>query len=202
MNPTSAARLPRWVRGRQVGVTYAVLVLTVTLVLHALPAATTEHVVQQASTNLVNLRQQPLAVLGASAFVLGNWVSLLELPILVLAYGAVQRWLGWCAAVVAGVLGHVGATLFVAVILVTGIARGDIALRVATVTDVGVSYGMASIGGLLTARVHRRWLPAYLTGALAYLAYGFLHDRSFTALGHATAFAIGASLTVFTQRDQ
>ncbi len=202
MSQTSAVTLPRWVRGRQVGVTYAVLVLTVTLVLHALPAETTQRVVQQASTNLVNLRQQPLTVMAASAFVLGNWSSLLELPVLIMAYGAVQRWLGWPAAVVAGVLGHVGATLFVAVILVTGIARGDIALRIATVTDVGVSYGMACIFGLLIARVGRRWVPVYLTAALAYLAYGFLHDRSFTALGHTTAFAIGASLITFTHQGR
>ncbi len=196
----SGTSLPGWVRGRQVGVAYALIVLVVTVVLQALPAEMRERVVLRASTNLVNLREQPLTVLAASAFVLGTWTSVLELPVLVLAYGAVQRWLGWRASVLAGVLGHVGATLFVAVILVTGIARGDIALRVAAVTDVGVSYGMASVGGLLVARVSRRWLPLYLAGAFGYLVYGFLHDRSFTALGHATAFAIGISLTVFTQR--
>ncbi len=194
--------LPGWVRGRQVGVAYALIVLVVTVVLQALPAEVKQRVVQQTSTNLVNLREQPLTVLAASAFVLGNWISVLELPVLIVAYGAVQRWLGWPAAIITGVLGHVGATLFVAAILVTGIARGDIALRVATVTDVGVSYGMASVGGLLVARVGRRWRPVYLIGALGYLVFGFLHDRSFTALGHATAFAIGASLTVFTQRGR
>ncbi len=198
----SRNRLPRWVRGRQVGVAYASIVLIVTGVLQVVPEGARERIVQEASTNLVNLRDKPLTVLAASAFVLGSWTSIAQLPVLVLGYGAVQRWLGWRASVLAGVLGHVGATLFVAVLLVTGIARGDVALRVAAETDVGISYGLASVGGLLVARVGRRWLPAYLAGAAGYLVYGLFADRSFTAVGHLVAFGIGTALTVFTGRHR
>ncbi len=191
--------LPRWVRGRQVGVAYASVVVMVTIVLEALPEATRDRVVLHASTNLVNLRDRPHIVLVTSAFVLSSWTSLVQMPLIIVGYGEVQRWLGWKPALLAGVLGHVGATLFVASTLLTGINRGRIDLSVATESDVGTSYGLASVAGVLVARVPRRWRPIYLMVMGVYLVYGLVVDRSFTAFGHVTAFAIGTSLASFAR---
>lgn len=189
--------LPRWVRGREVGMGYASVVVIVTAVLEALPEATKERIVQEASTNLVNLHDRPLTVLTASAFVLSSWTSLVQMPLIVVGYGGVQRWLGWKASVLAGGLGHVGATLFVASILLTGINRGTVDLRVATESDVGISYGLASVAGVLVARVPRGWLPLYLASMGGYLVYGLVVDRSSTAVGHVAAFGIGSALASF-----
>lgn len=119
-------------RGRRVAFGYAAAVVVLTAVLALLPEQQRNAVVLGSSTNLDNLTHRPLEVLLASAFVLSNAWGLWQVPLLLWGYGAVERWLGPTAAVVVGVFGHVGATLFVATILVTGIERASSISRCAT----------------------------------------------------------------------
>ncbi len=179
---------------------YALAVVVLFAVLAVLPRSTHDAIVLGSSTNLDNLRHRPLAVLFASAFVLSNVGGLWQIPLLLWAYGAVERWLGPTATVVVGVLGHVGATLFVATILVTGIERGLFSRDLIDVTDVGVSYGLAAVGGLLVVRVPRRHLLLYLSLVSAFLLTGLLGFRSYTELGHVTAFGIGLALSQLVRR--
>ncbi len=181
-------------QGRRVAFVYAALVLLVGAVLALLPQHMQDTVVLESSTNLTTLTQHPFGVLFASAFVVSNVGGPWQLPLLLWGYGAVERWLGAAAAVIVGVLGHVGATLLVATVLVTGIRRGVFNLEVSRVADVGVSYGLAAVGGLLVVRVPRRYLLLYLVLVGVFLVGGLLAFRSFTALGHLTAFLIGLSL--------
>ncbi len=187
-------------RGRRVAFAYTVLVLLTALVLALVPDHVQHEVILQSSTNLRNLRVHPLFVLFASAFVVSNLWGLWQLPLLLWGYGALERWLGPVAAVVVGVLGHVGATLFVATLLVAGIDHGQFDLAVRDVTDVGVSYGLAAVGGVLAVRVPRRWLTAYLLFISAFLLAGLFGFKTFTELGHLTAFVIGLGLGQLVHR--
>ena len=180
--------------GRDVGWGYATVVLTVQLVLATLPSRVHDRVVLDSSTNLVNLHQYPPLVLGASAFVVSSPWDLWLLPILVYVYGTVQRWLGRTATLIMGVLSHVGATVFVATMLTARITRGEASLTVATSADVGVSYGIAGLLGLLTIQVPRRWRHAYLGLISTALVATLLTSRTFTNLGHLTAWALGLAV--------
>jgi hypothetical protein len=86
-------------------------VIVISIIAAAQPPAQLRDIVSGSSTDLVNLRQRPLAVLFASAFVVSPVWGLWIVAPMVVAYGALQRWLGRASVIVVAVLGHVGATL-------------------------------------------------------------------------------------------
>jgi Mn2+/Fe2+ NRAMP family transporter len=126
----------------------------------------------------------------------GLWI----LAPLVVVFAAAQRWLGRVATVIVAVFGHVGATLFVAVLLAAGINDGVVDADLARVPDVGVSYGLAAVAGVLAGRVPRRWRLWYALGVLAVAGGTLLLDADFTGVGHLTAVLIGFALAVLTSR--
>lgn len=190
-------RVAQALRGRDLAVGYTLIVLLVSAALHAQPHRLRSHLVLQSSTNLVNLRQQPVLVLIVSAFVVPSLPALLLLGPLTAAYGAAQRWLGRQATVIVAVFGHVGATLFVAVLLATGIAHEQLSRTLARQPDVGVSYGVAAILGLLTARNRRRRLRWAVLGS-AFFVLLLAVFQTFTDLGHLVAWAIGVATGAVT----
>ncbi len=187
------------VRDTDLAWAYAAVVLVVAVVARALPGAS-EELVLDSSTNLDNLRHTPVLVLVASAFVVAPLSGLWILVPLVVAFGAAQRWLGRAATLVVATLGHVGATLFVAVLLATGIERGWLSPAIAHAPDVGVSYGLAAVAGLLAARVpagRRRW---YVLGLLVVAAGPLAIRPTFTYVGHTIAALLGLALAVLVAR--
>jgi Rhomboid-like protein len=194
--PAVIHRLRRFCRGRDLAVGYAIVVVATTVALALVPRSVRDDFIQSCSTNLNNLRTHPIDVLVASAFVLGSPFELVEIPLLIWVYGVLQRWLGRGATVVTGAFGHVGATLFVAVLLATGITHGLVSPTVRFADDVGVSYGIAAVGGLCIIRVPRRWRTAYLVVMGIVLGGALLLSHTFTDVGHATAFGIGAAVAV------
>ena len=85
--------------------------IVISIIAAAQPPARLRDIVSGSSTDLVNLGQRPLAVLFASAFVVSPVWGLWIVAPMVVAYGALQRWLGRASVIVVAVLGHVGATL-------------------------------------------------------------------------------------------
>jgi hypothetical protein len=175
-------------------------VVAVTAALQTQSAATVHAVVLNSSTNLVNLRERPVWVLVVSAFVVPTLQGLWLVPFLALAVGAAQRWLGRTPTVFVGVVGHVGATLVVAVLLVSGITNGRLAASVADDPDVGVSYVLVCLAGLLAVRVPAPWRRWY-AAALAFLVSAPLAVHpTFTDLGHVLALATGFGFAVLAAR--
>src|SRR4051794_12245851 len=113
--------MPPWlrdqVRGRDLALAYAAVLIAVALVIALQPAPESSRLVLDSSTNLDNLRDTPLLVLVVSAFVTSSLAGLWIVVPLVWAYGAAQRWLGRGPTVLVAVFGHVFATLAVAVVL-------------------------------------------------------------------------------------
>lgn len=186
-------RLLGWLRSADVGVGYAVVVLALELLLLTAPDLR-DRVVAQSSTNLVNLRSHPLTALASSAFVLSTPWSLTLLPLLVWGYGTVQRWFGRLSAVIVGAVGHVGATLVVAVLLASGIAHGAVEHGVESAADVGVSYGLVAVGGVCLYLLPRRWRLPVAAVLVAGLAAALVLDQDFSDLGHSVALVIGIAL--------
>lgn len=195
-----AAALRRFARGRDVALAYGAVVVAVGLVLAVVPQRVADGFVLRVSTNLVNLREHPPFVVLVSAFVEASPAGLLLVVPLVWAFGALQRRVGRAALVTSAVLGHLTATLVVSTVLLAGIAKGRIALAEALAPDVGVSYALVTVLGLLTA-----WAPAgrrhglVLGGTVALVAV-LLVGRTFTDLGHVVAWAVGLCLALLVRR--
>ena len=175
---------------------YALLVVAVSVVAATQSPLLLRDIVHTSSTNLVNLRERPLSVLFASAFVISPVAGLWIVVPMVVAYGELQRWLGRVSLFVVAVLGHVGATLFVATMEVTELAKGRVGFSIAVSPDVGVSYGLAAVAGVLVVRVPGAWRRRYVIASLVVIVGQFLILRNFTGLGHLTAWLIGLAVAV------
>src|SRR6201998_950562 len=120
---------------------YAVVLAVIGGTLLALGPNVQSAVVSRVSTNVYNLANGHLATLVASAFVTDGDEIYFLLPGLVclLALGE----LVWRARglMLAFAVGHVGATLLVAVGLAVAIGAGWLPISVAHASDVGICYG-------------------------------------------------------------
>lgn len=188
-----------WTRCRDLAVGYAVLVFLSVGLVFTQPHSAAANVVLLSSTNLHNLRSQPLLVLVLSAFVLSSPWSLWILLPLVWAYGAAQRWLGRTATVLVALMGHALSTVFVAVLLTAGIAHHQLSRSIAREPDVGVSYGLAAVLGLLIFRLPARRLHVAGAGTTLLVAV-LLLARTFTDLGHLLAWTIGICIGLVGSR--
>ena len=188
------------VRSSDLALIYGGIVVVVAVVLACLPDSTHDRVIAQSSTNLVNLRDHPLWVLFISAFVVSSLAGLWQIIILLPLYAAGQRWVGRAGTIIVAVIGHVGATLFVATLLSAGIFHGYFSRSVARSSDVGVSYALACLAGFLLVRVPRRWRVLYFVVIVGYFAAPLLFAPGFTAVGHATALTLGLALSLVAYR--
>ncbi len=175
---------------------YAVMLLAVSLILTALGPHTRDLVVSEMSTNLHNLAHGHVGTLVGSAFVNEGGDVYLWLPGLVclLALGE----LIWCSRglLIAFAVGHIGATLIVAVGLVAAVETGWLPFSVARATDVGISYGAVCVLGALTASIPSRWRPAWVGWWLGTaVAAAFTFGADFTAVGHVLALLLGIGLS-------
>jgi hypothetical protein len=194
------SRLRELLRGRDIAVVYAILVVVISILVAVQPPALLRDIVQTSSTNLVNLRQRPLAVLFVSPFVISPVSGLWLVAPMIVAYGELQRWLGRASALVVGVLGHVGATLFVATMEIMQLAKGRIGFSIAVSPDVGISYGLAAVAGIMVVRVGATWRRRFIIASLIVIIGQFLILRNFTGLGHLTAWLIGLAVAVPVSR--
>jgi hypothetical protein len=108
-----------------------------------------------------------------------------------LVHATAERWLGtwrWLAVVA---VAHVGATLVSQKAVRLGIRAQRLPHSLAHTVDIGVSYGLAGVVGVLTYRVPRPWRWGYLAAVLGFLTYQVAHDGTFTDLGHLTALLLG-----------
>ncbi len=180
----------------RVTILYAFALVAVSTTLTALGPHTRDVVVSRMSTNLHNLAHGHLSTLVGSAFVDdgGDVFSWLPGLVCLLALGE----LIWRSKglLIAFTLGHIGATLLVAVGLVAAVQNRWVPISVAHATDVGVSYGAVCVLGALTASIPARWRPVWIGGWMgltATAAWGTEFD--FTACGHVLALLLGIAVS-------
>lgn len=188
----------QWLKGRDVAVVYALILIIVALVLEFGPDSWRDQVVSFSSTNLANLRRRPIMVLIFSAFIIPSVSGLwLQIPLVLVTFGAVERWIGRAATIVVAVFGHVGATLMVGVLLVTGITHGLVDPSIRHADDVGVSYGVVALAGLFTVRLNGgRVRLIYACALSAFFLSVLLISKAFSDLGHLLAWVIGLALAL------
>jgi len=173
---------------------YAVILVAVSLGLTALGPHARAVAVSRMSTNLHNLAHGRLSTLVGSAFVDDGGDVYLWLPGLVclLALGELIWRSGGLLLTFA--VGHIGATLIVAVGLVVALKAGWLPFSIARASDVGVSYGAACVLGALTASIPSRWRAAWIGWWLG-IAVTVAAGADFTAVGHVLALLLGIGLS-------
>ena len=184
----------------RVTVAYAIVLCIVGVTVPALGPRAQATVVSQMSTNLHNLARGRLGTLIGSAFITDGDDLYAWLPGLVclLALGELF-WRGG-RLVVAFALGHIGATVLVAVGLAVAVEARWLPMSIARADDVGISYGAAAVLGALTSVVPRRWRPAWV-GWWSGIALLAASGADFTAVGHAVALTLGMGLSVRLRPD-
>jgi hypothetical protein len=203
VNPAAAARPagPAPARGAVVALTRRTPATAVYLLVLAgttFAAATSSdrtafHLLLKASTNLRNMTSHPVRVLVSSAF----WVESTTwfwptVALVAVVMGGAEVVLGTRRTLVAFAAGHVCATVLTVGAIGVGVARGLLPHDLAHALDVGPSYGLAALGGVLVTRASRRWQRRAGAGALlAGLGVAMILDGDFTDAGHLIAASVG-----------
>ncbi|MEU7058991.1 rhomboid-like protein [Streptomyces sp. NPDC046197] len=162
-----------------------------TVALHRMTPHIEHQFLRQRSTNIHELSNNPVRVLVASAMWIesGHW-----LPYVVLYtvfHAQAERWLGTLRWLLVCVAAHLLATLISEGALLWAIRRGVAPESAVNTLDVGVSYALAGVVGVLTYRIAPPWRYAYAAAVLVFYGVPLVAGRTFTDLGHFTAVLIG-----------
>jgi hypothetical protein len=175
---------------------YAAVLVTVAGTLSMLGPQVQKSVIGHMSTNLYNLQRGHLGTLVGSALVTDGGPIYIWLPGLVCLLALAEWFWRGKRLVMAFALGHVGATLIVAVWLAVATYVGWLPKSVTLASDVGVSYGAAGVLGALTAAIPPRLRPGWIGWWLAVGMFTAASGQDFTPIGHALALTLGVLLAM------
>ncbi|MFE2725285.1 rhomboid-like protein [Kitasatospora sp. NPDC059327] len=181
----------RWIRSAP-GTYVWLLILAVTSFLVArMNPANLDWFLAARSTNLDNLRSDPLHVLVASALWTEQSSFLLYFVLFNLFHANAERWLGTLRWFTVAATAHVLATLVSEGVVARGILRGRLQESLAGTVDVGVSYALAGVVAVLTYRFAGHWRLVYGGGVLVFYLVPLVTSHTFTDLGHFCSVLIG-----------
>ncbi|NKY87401.1 rhomboid-like protein [Nocardia veterana] len=176
----------------------AVLLLT-TVVQHAVPRSELKVLLGERSTNLSHLHSDPVHVLVTSLLWIDGYFWLPYLILYCVFHAPAERWLGALRWASVGLVAHVTATYISEGLLAWAIRHGHADPAMVDVRDIGVSYFLAGIIGVLTYHIAYPWRWWYLLGATACFATPPLIHLTFTGIGHLSAFLIGSACYPITR---
>jgi tRNA(Arg) A34 adenosine deaminase TadA len=187
---------------RSAPLTYAWLavLLATTLVQHSLTERTLRTLLQSTSTNLHHLASDPLRVLFQSLLWIDGRYWWPYLLIFTVFLAPAERWLGHLRWAVVGLVCHVGATYLSEGYLYWTIQEASASPRLIDARDVGVSYFVVGIVGVLFYRIPRRWRWGYLAIAVLLVGGALALRTNFTSLGHLCALFLGLACYPLTRR--
>ncbi|MCX5046558.1 hypothetical protein OG921_25635 [Aldersonia sp. NBC_00410] len=167
------------------------ILLVTTVVQHLLTPAALDSLLGDRSTNLNNLADEPLQVLFTSLLWIDGAYWLPYLLSFCVFHATAERWLGAWRWVLVGFTAHVLATYISEGVLGLEIHWGEADASLVDVRDVGVSYFLAGVIGVLTYHVARPWRWGYLGAVLLVYGAPLVLDPDFTELGHFSSILIG-----------
>jgi len=179
---------------------YLVALLVTTATLASSSPHAVHWLVASASTNLHNMTIDPIRVLAVSAFWVQSapWIWPMA-PLMVTVMVPAERLLGTGRTLFVFAAGHVGATALTIAAIGVSVHYGLLPHRLAYALDVGPSYGLAALGGVLATRLPRRGIRRAAIGALLLgLATAVILGGDFTDAGHLLAALIGLALSPIT----
>jgi hypothetical protein len=168
----------------------AVLVVT-TIVQHAVSRDTRIALLGERSTNLRHLQSDPVHVLVTSLLWIDGYFLLPYVLLFCVFHVPAERWLGSLRWAVIGLSAHVAATYIGEGVLALAIRHGAASAESVDVRDIGVSYFLAAIVGVLTYHIAVPWRWAYLTAIVVCVGLPLVVHPTFTAVGHFSSMLIG-----------
>jgi hypothetical protein len=176
----------------------AVLFVT-TVALHQMSPEFEQHFLRQRSTNIHELSRNPLRVLVSSAMWIdsGHWLPYILLYTAL--HAPAERWLGTARWLAVCALAHVLATLISELALLKAVRDGIAPYSALNTLDIGVSYALAGVVGVLTYRIAPPWRYAYLLAVLAAFGLPLAEGPTFTELGHAASAVVGLACYPLTR---
>ncbi|MFW0783226.1 rhomboid-like protein [Gordonia sp. CPCC 206044] len=181
----------RFLRSAPLTFVWLAILLATTIIQHQMPPHELDRVLGERSTNLHHLSSDPVHVLFTSLFWVDGYYWFPYLVLFLVFHMPAERWLGSLRWLCVGLSAHVIATYLSEGLLGLAIRNGAVSSTMVDVRDVGVSYFLAAIVGVLTYRIARPWRWVYLVGVLAVWGLPLLTALSFTAIGHFTSVLIG-----------
>jgi rhomboid family protein len=183
----------RWVRSSPGTHAWLATLAVTSVVVAAVPPHARSVLLHHYSTNLVELHRHPIRVLIGSAFWIQTPSAFAFYTVLFEAVHApAERWLGTWRWLFTAATAHIGATLVSQKAVFFGIADRRLPHSLAHTVDIGVSYGLAGVIGVLAYRVPMPWRWAYLAGVLGFFGWPVLAGGgTYTDLGHLTALLLG-----------
>ena len=180
-----------YVRGAPGTYVWLLVLFVTTVALHRMSPALEVDFLRQRSTNIHELSDNPVRVLFSSAMWIpsGHWWPYAVLYSVF--HAPAERRLGTLRWLVVCVAAHVLATLISEGALLWAIQCGMAPESAVNTLDVGVSYALAGVMGVLTYRIPPPWRYPYLAAVIAYFGVPLVLGRTFTDLGHAAAVLIG-----------
>jgi hypothetical protein len=155
-----------------------------------------------ASTNLHNMTWHPIYALAVSAFWVQSvgWLAPAALLMIVVMAPA-ERMLGTARTLLVFAAGHVGATVVTVGAIGVGVSVGWLPRSLEYAVDVGPSYGLAALGGVLALRLRPGLLRTSCVWALLVgLGLAAVIGADFTDSGHLAAALLGMGLSPLLSR--
>ncbi|MDQ0991590.1 rhomboid-like protein [Streptomyces sp. V3I7] len=170
---------------------WLLILFVTTVALHHMSPGFEREFLRQRSTNIHELSQNPVRVLITSAMWTdgGRW-----LPYAVLYsvfHAQAERWMGtvrWLAVCAAA---HVLATLISELALLLAIQDGMAPPSAVNSLDIGVSYALGGVVGVLAYRIAAPWRYPYLAVVLVLFGLPLTSGPTFTDFGHFISVLIG-----------
>jgi hypothetical protein len=181
----------RYIRSAPGTYVWLLILFVTSVAVHHMSPEFERDFLRQRSTNIHELSRNPVRVLITSAMWTdgGHW-----LPCAVLYsvfHAQAERWLGtlrWLAVCVAA---HVLATLISELALLVAIRDGMAPYSAVNTLDIGVSYAIAGVIGVLTYRIAVPWRYLYLAVVLGVFGLPLADGPTFTDFGHFLSLLIG-----------
>ena len=189
----------RYVKTAPMTYTWLVVLLVTTIIQHSMPARHIRALLQKESTNLHHLASDPIRVLIQSLLWIDGKYWWPYLIVFTLFLAPAERWLGQLRWLTVGLGCHIGATYLSEGYLYWRIQEAVSSPRLIDARDIGVSYFVVGIVGVLTYRIPRRWRWFYIVGVFAVFGTVLAVKRDFTNVGHFTALLIGLACYPLTR---
>ncbi|MFD6162990.1 rhomboid-like protein [Nocardia sp. NPDC060256] len=175
---------------------YAFTLFVTWWTLRGLGDSTEHRLILSASTNLINMRHNPVQVLVASAFWTDGGFPWTTIGSFLIVMAAAERWLGTSRWILLFAAGHIGATLLTVTGISHAIDHGIIPFKVAHATDVGTSYGFTAVLAAMAFRFRGSTRLIWAVTLIVVLVAAAYSGPSFTDYGHLCAMVIGFLIAI------
>ncbi|GAA1967544.1 rhomboid-like protein [Kitasatospora viridis] len=189
----------RYVRSAPGTYTWLVVLALTSFAVSRIDPANLDWFLAGRSTNLDQLKHHPVHALVASALWTESSSFLFYFVVFNVFHVPAERWLGTARWFAVAATAHVLATLVSEGVVAVGIHHARLPASMADTVDVGVSYALAGVEGVLTYRFAGSWRLLYGGGLLVFYLVPLVSSHTFTDLGHFCAVLIGLAFYPITR---